>query len=107
MVFRFSKSTVTDTEYRLEGTITRSDLSILRPPGRLQTVWSTAAGEQAAYAGHLRGVLDDQLDVHLFGYGLVPSALRAGVSVSIQVPVDKGSSRSPARLFQRTSPATF
>lgn len=78
--------------------MSRPDLSFLRPPCRLQMVWSTAAGEQAAYSGHLRGVLDDQLDVHLLGYGLVPSALRAGEVVSIQVPNDTGVFDIPSQI---------
>lgn len=75
------------------------DLSFLRPPCRLQVLWSTSGGEQAAYFGHLRGVADDQLDVHLLGYGLVPCALRTGEAVALHVPVANGIFEIPSRVL--------
>ncbi|MFN0074371.1 MAG: PilZ domain-containing protein [Chloroflexota bacterium] len=76
-----------------------SDLSFLRPPCRLQILWNTNSGEQAAYSGHLRSVADEQLSVHLLGYGLVPSALRTGEAVAVHVPVAGGIYEIPSQVL--------
>jgi len=44
-----------------------SDLSFLHPPCRLQIIWRTDGGEQAAYTGQLRSITDEHLHVHLLG----------------------------------------
>lgn len=79
--------------------MTTMDLSFLRPPRRLQMVWSTHDGEQAAYSGHLRDVEQDQMLIQLLGYGLVPSAPRAGERVLIQVPDRSGVYDIPSEVL--------
>ena len=76
-----------------------SDLSFLRPSCRLQIIWRTSGGEQAAYTGQLQSVSDEHLDVHLMGYGLVPGVLRAGEVVSIRVPSEQWVYEIPSRVL--------
>jgi hypothetical protein len=76
-----------------------SDLSFLQLPCRLQILWRTSGGEQAAYTGQLRGISDEQLDVHLLGYGLVPGALQTGELVSLRVPSEQWVYEIPSRVL--------